>query len=321
MCVGPSWFVWSFKMTPLFWNYRAEQSCFSLELGGTVFAAMVLVAHLADLKSRGTMLWEECSIHFWTEQDCNGFLAKGGSIPSASLALLSLVATTFVPGNMSFLENESLHIFRDDWSREGPSWWGTSPKAHSKLYNEIMSSIRAVFTHFSQPEGVPAERLGHAMRILGMNPTQDEDLWSQLGQRSAVSLFVFTRHCLRSFVAALLLLCCLFMNCLCLPFAFSTSAANQVQKHLEGLGSPKYIDQQTFHRFIKDFSYLLIEGRSRVSDWSVLDVAVAFHNTFLSSMIRLNGQSRLPPLGEVQRRAGWIGKVFRESSGRSTDDS
>jgi hypothetical protein len=40
---------------------------------------------------------------------------------------------------------------------------------------EIMESIEVVFTHFSQPDGFRAERLGDAMRVLGMNPTEEED--------------------------------------------------------------------------------------------------------------------------------------------------
>ncbi|CAL1146968.1 unnamed protein product, partial [Cladocopium goreaui] len=51
----------------------------------------------------------------------------------------------------------------------------TSPEVHSKLYDEIMSSIHLVFGHFSDGvRGLPAERLGQAMRILGMNPTEDQ---------------------------------------------------------------------------------------------------------------------------------------------------
>ena len=38
-----------------------------------------------------------------------------------------------------------------------------------------MTSIDAVFAHFSQPDGFLAERLGDAMRVLGMNPTEEED--------------------------------------------------------------------------------------------------------------------------------------------------
>ncbi|CAL1158827.1 unnamed protein product [Cladocopium goreaui] len=62
-----------------------------------------------------------------------------------------------------------------------------------------MTSIDAVFAHFSQPDGFRAERLGDAMRVLGMNPTEEE-----------------------------------------------------VRKHLADLGGPQYIDERTFHHFIKD---------------------------------------------------------------------
>ncbi|CAL1138806.1 unnamed protein product [Cladocopium goreaui] len=75
----------------------------------------------------------------------------------------------------------------------------SDPEAHSALFKEIMESIEVVFTHFSQPEGFLAERLGDAMRVLRMNPTEEE-----------------------------------------------------VRKHLADLGGPQYIDERTFHHFIKD---------------------------------------------------------------------
>lgn len=58
-------------------------------------------------------------------------------------------------------------------------------KVDNMMFNQIIGSIDAVFAHFSQTSGVPAERLGHAMRVLGMNPTQDADLWQQLVLDSA----------------------------------------------------------------------------------------------------------------------------------------
>jgi hypothetical protein len=62
-----------------------------------------------------------------------------------------------------------------------PQWGDANfAEVHSKLYDEIMSSIDLVFGHFSDGvQGLPAERLGQAMRILGMNPTEDQDLWPQ----------------------------------------------------------------------------------------------------------------------------------------------
>ena len=54
--------------------------------------------------------------------------------------------------------------------------WDRFAKAYSTMFNDIIASTNAVFRYFSQPSGVPAERLGHAMAILGMNPTEDEDL-------------------------------------------------------------------------------------------------------------------------------------------------
>ena len=68
-------------------------------------------------------------------------------------------------------------------------------KVDNMMFNQIIGSIDAVFTHFSQTSGVPAERLGHAMRVLGMNPTQNADLWQQLVLDSV------PRHCLVSVVA------------------------------------------------------------------------------------------------------------------------
>ena len=54
--------------------------------------------------------------------------------------------------------------------------WDRFAKAYSTMFNDIIASTNAVFRYFSQPSGVPAERLGHAMAILGMNSTEDEDL-------------------------------------------------------------------------------------------------------------------------------------------------
>ena len=38
-------------------------------------------------------------------------------------------------------------------------------------------------------------------------------------------------------------------------FCFSISICNQVRKHLEDLGGPQYIDERTFHHFIKDSGF------------------------------------------------------------------
>ena len=58
--------------------------------------------------------------------------------------------------------------------------WDRFAKAYSTMFSDVIASTNAVFRYFSQPSGVPAERLGHAMAILGMNPTEDEVLWRQL---------------------------------------------------------------------------------------------------------------------------------------------
>ncbi|CAL1171371.1 unnamed protein product [Cladocopium goreaui] len=50
----------------------------------------------------------------------------------------------------------------------------SGPAAYSTMFSDVIASTNAVFRYFSQPSGVPAERLGHAMAILGMNPTEDE---------------------------------------------------------------------------------------------------------------------------------------------------
>ena len=86
--------------------------------------------------------------------------------------MLSLPSLVFLP---------SLCVFSGLTLEMDPQW-GDFTEVHSKLYDEIMSSIDLVFAHFSDGvRGLPAERLGQAMRILGMNPTEDQDLWPQIG--------------------------------------------------------------------------------------------------------------------------------------------
>ena len=48
-----------------------------------------------------------------------------------------------------------------------------------------------MFKYCSKPCGVPAARLGHAMRVLGMNPTEDEDPWQQFLLRLNLSRAYF----------------------------------------------------------------------------------------------------------------------------------
>ena len=84
--------------------------------------------------------------------------------------MLSLPSLVFLP---------SLCVF--GLTEMDPQWDANFAEVHSKLYDEIMSSIHLVFAHFSDGvRGLPAERLGQAMRILGMNPTEDQDLWPQI---------------------------------------------------------------------------------------------------------------------------------------------
>ena len=85
--------------------------------------------------------------------------------------MLSLPSLVFLP---------SLCVF--GLTEMDPQWGDANfAEVHSKLYDEIMSSIQLVFGHFSDGvRGLPAERLGQAMRILGMNPTEDQDLWPQI---------------------------------------------------------------------------------------------------------------------------------------------
>ena len=87
--------------------------------------------------------------------------------------MLSLPSLVFLP---------SLCVF-SGLTEMDPQWGDANfAEVHSKLYDEIMSSIHLVFAHFSDGvRGLPAERLGQAMRILGMNPTEDQDLWPQIG--------------------------------------------------------------------------------------------------------------------------------------------
>ena len=85
--------------------------------------------------------------------------------------MLSLPSLVFLP---------SLCVF--GLTEMDPQWDANFAEVHSKLYDEIMSSIDLVFAHFSDGvRGLPAERLGQAMWILGMNPTEDQDLWPQIG--------------------------------------------------------------------------------------------------------------------------------------------
>lgn len=85
--------------------------------------------------------------------------------------MLSLPSLVFLPSKCVFGLTEM-----------DPQWDANFAEVHSKLYDEIMSSIDLVFGHFSDGvRGLPAERLGQAMRILGMNPTEDQDLWPQIG--------------------------------------------------------------------------------------------------------------------------------------------
>ncbi|CAL1162900.1 unnamed protein product, partial [Cladocopium goreaui] len=85
--------------------------------------------------------------------------------------MLSLPSLVFLP---------SLCVF--GLTEMDPQWGDANfAEVHSKLYDEIMSSIHLVFGHFSDGvRGLPAEHLGQAMRILGMNPTEDQDLWPQI---------------------------------------------------------------------------------------------------------------------------------------------
>ena len=64
-------------------------------------------------------------------------------------------------------------------------------KAYSALLNQILASTDAVFKYFSKPSGLPAARLGHAMGVLGMNPTEDEDPWQQFLLRLNLSRTYF----------------------------------------------------------------------------------------------------------------------------------
>ena len=69
--------------------------------------------------------------------------------------------------------------------------WDRFAKAYSTMFSDVIASTNAVFRYFSQPSGVPAERLGHAMAILGMNPTEDEDPWQQFLLRLNLSRTYF----------------------------------------------------------------------------------------------------------------------------------
>lgn len=103
----------------------------------------------------------------------------------------------------------------------------------SQICNKTLESVDAVFAHLAIPcgesPGVPAERLGHAMRILGMNPSQNEAPWCQQ-QRKPWQPFpvVFT-----AFFSAFF--CCF-----------------QVEKYLDQLGRPTHLNEKTFRDFSQD---------------------------------------------------------------------
>ena len=118
------------------------------------------------------------------------------------------------------------------------AFWLRSPVV-SKIFEEIMESIEVVFSHFLQLDGFRAERLGDAMRVLGMSPTEDQDrppaammwadwadFWSLNHAKARISV--------------------------CDVLAIWIHFDPQVRKHLEDLGGPQYIDERTFHHFIKD---------------------------------------------------------------------
>ena len=106
-----------------------------------------------------------------------------------------------------------------------------------------MESIEVVFAHFSQPDGFLAERLGDAMRVLGMNPTEERAWLRFSGQIGLIFGVFITKTCISLSDVFVCLLC------------FSISICNQVRKHLADLGGPQYIEERTFHHFIKDSGF------------------------------------------------------------------
>ena len=54
--------------------------------------------------------------------------------------------------------------------------------------------------------------------------------------------------------------------CLFAFFCFSVSICNQVRKHLADLGGPQYIDERTFHHFIKDWGFGLVPCLAKFHD-------------------------------------------------------
>eukprot|EP00435_Cladocopium_sp_Y103_P056921 s1903_g19.t1 len=83
--------------------------------------------------------------------------------------LEDVVASWVLAAHLSFFEMAD-QVETEKWNAIMPT---------TQELGEIMTSIESVFLHFSQPDGFRAERLGEAMQILGMSPTEEEDLWLQ----------------------------------------------------------------------------------------------------------------------------------------------
>ena len=131
--------------------------------------ALLIRSSLACLASR----FSHCTQQGQKNPNSSQDLGTENHIPSSPF-VVSAISVRAVSGS-------SLCVF-SGLTEMDPQWGDANfAEVHSKLYDEIMSSIDLVFGHFSDGvRGLPAERLGQAMRILGMNPTEDQDLWPQI---------------------------------------------------------------------------------------------------------------------------------------------
>ena len=199
---------------------------------------------------------------------------------------------------------------------ESLSSWVDFLNQRIKVPRRSWNPSRSVFTHFSQPDGFRAERLGDAMRVLGMNPTEEEDghgrdFRGRLGWQIGWPLEFESRKLASPCPM------CLFAFC-----AFLFRSAIRSASTWQILGAPVH-DERTFHHFIKDsgfgtgsmFGEVSRRVFVKVCDFAAVSAIFGFQwcSPFFFKKNITNWATR--------HHAGWIDKAFRESSGQSDDDS